>query len=1040
VDERKVATVLFADLVGSTELGASLDPERTRAVLERFYEAMAAEVGAAGGTVEKFAGDAVMAVFGAPAAYEDHAERALHAALSMRRRLDMLFDGQLALKVGVNTGDVMVGRPHEGSSFVTGDAVNVAARLEQAAGPGEILVGERTVTASRGAFEFDEPMTVEAKGKPGGVPCRRLEESLSLTRPRGIKGLRRAFVGRVEESERLLDMYRETAEEGRPRLVTIVGDAGVGKTRLVRELWDRLADEHPEPIRRTGRCLPYGRGITYWPLGEMLREHLGILETDSPSDIRRRLGDRDILGLTLGLDTAGDLHPLAARDRLHDAWIEFLDSLVAGHPMAALFEDLHWAEPPLLDLIEQLARDVDGPLLLLATARPDFVDGRAGWGTGRYRSERIWLEPLSAASAEELIDSVLGTAAPDAARSRLVDRAEGNPLFIEEMLETLIDRGLIVQEDGAWTVTELPADIEVPDTVQAVVAARVDLLRPSEKTALQAAAVIGRIFWTGPVYHLVDEEPDLRVLEDRDFVRRRAASSLEGEREYAFKHAITREVAYESIPKARRARWHADFAEWVERTIGARDEAAPLLAHHYGAAVSPAVSDLAWDQDPTRLDQLLGPAIRWLRRAGELAMSRHELSDAAALFRQAIDIGPERSEEVELWRLLGRTAALRYDGIGLWDAMQRAIDRCKSPPVLGELYAELAYETTGRPGMWTRFPDRALVQGWIDSALELAEPETRARARAVISLCYWQQDRPRWAVEEAEELSERLADPALEIDASLVRCFTEFAGGRYADALGFAKRAFALERQVSDPDTSERLRESTAALFTMCGRLADARRLVDEHDELGKKLFPHHRLHSAALRIEFLELLGAWEEIRALVPHTRSAVQENLATPCVRAPRSLLVCAAACASLEDDAEAASLEREADELPMEDFGWIMDAPRMRLALHRRDLATVRRLVSASASSITRRQIWYFPAAVAAHFDALATLGDVERVERDAPPFLETDSVLTAFATRALGVVRGDASRVEEAATRFERFGFEAQAHDTRASAHELGGLG
>ena len=1033
VDERKVATVLFADLVGSTELGGSQDPERTRAMLERFYEAMAAEIEAAGGTVEKFAGDAVMAAFGAPAAYEDHAERALHAALSMRRQLETLFGGRLVLRVGVNTGDVMVGRPREGSSFVTGDAVNVAARLEQAAGPGEILAGERTVAASRGAFEFDDPMTVEAKGKPGGVQCRRLVRSLSLMRPRGIQGLRRAFVGRDEEFEQLLAEYRGTAKEGRPKLVTIVGDAGVGKTRLVRELWGRLADEHPEPLRRTGRCLPYGRGITYWPLGEMLREHLGILESDPPSDVRRRLGDREILGLTLGLDTAGDLHPLAARDRHHDAWVAFLDSLVAERPAVALIEDLHWGEPPLLDLIEQLAREVDGPLLLLGTARPDFLDARAGWGTGRYQAETIWLEPLSAASAEELIDSVLGTAVPDAARTRLVDRAGGNPLFIEEMLESLLDRGLIEHDDGGWTVADLPADIEIPDTVQAVVAARIDLLGPSEKAALQAAALVGRIFWTGPVYALVEEQPDLRILEDRDFIRRRAASSLEGEREYAFKHAITRDVAYESIPKAKRARWHADFAEWILRGIGVRDEVAPILAHHYAAAVGPEVADLAWGHDQGRLEDLRRHAIRWLRRAGELAMSRYELDDAAALFRQAIDLHPERAEEVELWRFLGRAAALRYDGIGLWDAMQRAIDRCEEPRMLGELYAELAFETSGRAGMWTRFPDRDLVQGWIDRALELAERGTPARAQALVALCYWQEDRPAWAVEEAEELTERLGDPALQIDACEVRWLREFAAGRYRDALLSAARAFDLERGISDPNTSTRLRESVAALFTLCGLLPEARRVIEDHDELSKRLFPRHRLHAVAMEIEFLEVLGEWEAIRALVPRTRTAVAENLATPCVRGPRTLLVCAAAHAALGDEPAAEALEREADELRMEGFGWIMDTPRIRLALHRDDLAAVSRLVSASASFITRRGIWYFPAAVATHLDALAALGDVERVEKDAAEFLETDSVLTAFAKRAVGIVREDALLVEEAAATFERFGLQAQARNTRAFA-------
>jgi class 3 adenylate cyclase/tetratricopeptide (TPR) repeat protein len=1030
VEERKVATVLFADLVDSTELGGSQDPERTRAMLDRFYDAMAAEIEAAGGTVEKFAGDAVMAAFGAPASYEDHPERALHAALSMQRQLGALFGGALSLRIGVNTGGVVVGRPREGSSFVTGDAVNVAARLEQAAGQGEILVGERTVAASRGAFEFTEPMTVEAKGKPGGITCRRLVRALSLMRPRGIHGLRSVFVGRQEEFDRLLAAYHRTAEAGRPKLVTVVGDPGVGKTRMLRELWERLADERPEPLRRTGRCLPYGRGITYWPLGEVLREHLGIMETDPPAEIRRRLGGREILGLTLGLDISSDLHPLAARDRLHEAWIGLLGSLVSDRPVVVLIEDLHWAEPPLLDLIEQLVRNVSGPLLLVATARPDFIDAQAGWGTGRYEAETIWLEPLSADRAVELVETTLGVTVPPRARDVVVERAEGNPLFIEEMLGSLIDRGVLVRSDGTWVIHDLPLDVEIPDTVEAVVAARLDLLGSAEKFALQAAAVIGRIFWTGPVYDLVQEQPDLSVLEDRDFIRRRSGSSLEGEREYAFKHAITRDVAYESVPKAKRARLHAAFAEWIERRIGARDEVAPILAHHYAAAVSPEDADLAWGDDPERLDELRRQAIRWLRRAGELAMSRYELDDAAALFHQAIEMGPERVDEVQLWRSLGRAAALRYDGIGLWDGMQRAIERCEDPRVLGGLYAELAFETTGRAGMWTRFPDRDLVQGWIDRALELAEPGSPARAEALIALCFWQQDRPAWAVEEAEELTRNLDDPSLRIDAYNVRWLREFAAGRYRNALAVAVRAFDLERRISDPDAGVRLRESVAALFTMCGRLQDARRVIEEHDELSRRLFPHHRLHAVAMEIEFQEVLAEWEAIQALVPRTRAAVEESLATPCVRGARSLLVCAAACAALGDDPEARALENEAARLGMEGFGSIIDTPRIRLALHRRDLATVRLLFSAWTGVIPRRAVWYFPAAVATQLDALAALGETTRLEEEAAKFLEEESALQLFALRALGIVRRDRMLLRQAADRFEALGFARQAANTR----------
>ena len=317
--ERKLATVVFADLVGSTALGGSQDPERTRALLDRFYDAMATEIETAGGTVEKFAGDAVMAAFGAPAALEDHCERALHAALAMQRRLRELFGEALALRIGVNTGEVVVGRPREGSSFVTGDAVNVAARLEQAAAPGEILVGERTTAAARGAFEFEEPTTYEAKGKPDGVRACRLVRALSLMRPRGVGGLHRAFVGRESELELLQATYRRVAEGGEPHFVTIMGDAGVGKTRLVRELWEQLAAESPAPLRRTGRCLAYGQGITYWPLGEVLKEHLGVLESDTPDTVRKRLGAREVLGLTIGVEPEKELHPLAARDRLLDA-------------------------------------------------------------------------------------------------------------------------------------------------------------------------------------------------------------------------------------------------------------------------------------------------------------------------------------------------------------------------------------------------------------------------------------------------------------------------------------------------------------------------------------------------------------------------------------------------------------------------------------------------------------------------------------------------------------------------------------------------
>ena len=650
-EERKLATVLFADLAGSTALADEQDPERTRARLERFYDAMAAEIEAAGGTIEKFVGDAVMAAFGAPEALEDHAERALHTALAMQRRVE----SGLALRIGVNTGEVVVGQPRAGSSFVSGDAVNVAARLEQAAEPGEILAGERTVAAAQGAFEFGDARTVEAKGKPGGVPCRRLVRALSLMRTRGVSGLARAFVGRESELERLRQAYRRAVERSQPVLVTIHGDAGVGKTRLMRELWEHLGAETREPLRRTGRCLAYGEGITFWPLAEILKEHLGILESDPPEDVRRVLSGREILGLTLGLDVAGDLHPLAARDRLQAAWVEFVTELAGQRPLVVLVEDVHWAEEPLLDLLERIADDVHGPLLLLATARPDFA---RAWGA-RIDAETILLEPLPADAAASLVDALVSGDLPHNVRELVVERAEGNPFFVEEVLGNLIDAGVLTRENGGWRAGELPSGFEIPDSVQAVLAARIDLLDEAEKAALQAAAVIGRVFWTGPVYELVAGlQPDLRVLESRDFIRRRSGSSLEGEVEYVFKHALTVEVAYSGLTKARRARLHAEFAEWLERLGAGREEQAPLLAHHYAEAVRPEDVDIAWPGDEARVDELRARAVDWLGRAAESAITRYELQDAVVLLRRALELEHDQSAQARLWRRIGRAHAL----------------------------------------------------------------------------------------------------------------------------------------------------------------------------------------------------------------------------------------------------------------------------------------------------------------------------------------------------------------------------------------------
>jgi len=1025
-EERKLATVLFADLVGSTELAGAQDPERTRALLDRFYEAMAAEIEAAGGTVEKFAGDAVMAAFGAPAAHEDDAERALHAALAMQRRLRELFGGRLALRIGVNTGEVVVGRAREGSSFVSGDTVNVAARLEQAAAPDEIVVGERTATAVRGAFEFDVPATVEAKGKPGGVACRRLVRALSLMRPRGVGSLRRVFVGRERELDLLESAYHAVARGGEAHLVTLVGDAGVGKTRLVRELWGRLGAESPEPLRRTGRCLSYGKGITYLPLAEALKEHFGLLESDPPETLLGRLAGREILGLTFGLDVAGDLHPLVARDRLYEAWVRFLEELSAERPTVLLVEDLHWAEEPLLDLLEHLVRNVRGPFLLLATARPELFDFRPGWSGREPRSTTIALEPLSAQDAGRMLDELLATDLPAALRDILVERAEGNPFFVEELIGTLIDQGVLARTDVGWIAGRMPAGFVVPDSVHAVLAARIDLLGPAEKAALQAASVIGRVFWAGPVYELVEgAEPRFRVLEERDFVRRRTTSSMLGEHEFVIKHALTREVAYGTLPKAKRARLHAAFAAWLEQAGGGRDEHAPLLAHHYVEAVTAEGADLAWAGDEDNLARLRATAAGWLRRAADLAVARYAIDEALVLLHRALGLEASEPAQAEVWRAIGRANALQFDGEAFWTAMQEAIGLSTDPRAIAELYSDLALETAGRPGMWKRRPAPELVEGWVGRALELSEPGSPARARALAAQAYWQ--RSREVAREARALAERLGRSELVDEAEGAWIDADLTTGEYDEALDLAMRRVEALDEPADPDKRAGAHWHALMANLGLGRIESARRHAALHDAISSELTPHHVVHGVGMLLHVHELAAGWEAIRELVPRAERVVADNVATPCTLNARSLLVCALASAHAGDAREARRLEDEADALGMEGYGLTVDAPRVQLALLRRDLETVERLVAESSEAM------YFVhlAGAVARLDALVALGDRERIEAEAPRLVRPGTYLEPFALRALGTVREDESLVEQAAARFEAMGLDRHAAETRA---------
>jgi class 3 adenylate cyclase len=986
-EERKLATVVFADLVGSTALADSQDAERSRALLNRFYEGMASEIAETGGTIEKFIGDAVVAVFGAPVAQEDHVDRALQAALAMRRRLQDLFGGTLRLRIGVNTGDVVLGQPRVGSSFVTGDAVNVAARLEQSAQPGEILVGARTVANARDGFDFGPEARIEAKGKTTGVVCCPLLGIAPLPPGKGAP----VFIGREDELARLQDLYLRVASTDEAALVGIVGEPGIGKSALVHEFRDWLSTQRPKPIERLGRCLSFGQASAYAPLGEIVREHRELLDR------------RPVLGLSLGQPTPPGLHPLAVRELLHAAWLELLAELTTSGPAAVIVEDVHWAEPELLELLSDTYRRLRGPLLLLSTTRDREALG----------GDTIYLGALPSIDAARKVEGLAPSTFTEGVRSFVVDRSDGNPFFIEELLRMLIDQGV---------THELPHSLVLPDTVQALLAARIDLLSPGAKSALQAGAVIGRTFTADPLRALIGEEPPLGVLAGRGFVWSGRDST------FTFTHALTRDVAYGSLTTARRVRIHAGYAAWLEETGGGRDEDAAELAHHYSQAVRHEDEDLAWEGEEEELGRLRSRAVVWLRRAAGLAVRRYEMREAVALLERAVALETDPDLQGEIWQEIAHANALYFDGKAFAAAMEKAIALVHEDAALGDLYAELAFQTIFRAGMWGTAPPSDLVQGWVERALELAAPNTPARAKALMARCYADYDKSADDAAEASAIADRLGDRALRARGYDVRHLVAFVNGDYREALEWCRRAESLVHELDDAEAVMYIHASAISPAVACGELDEARRYAALHDEATRPLSPHHRLHGAALLLLLDELIGNWKQALELQRLIETRVAESSATPCVLSARSLYACALANAHLGHDDETERLEAEAEPLAMSGYGTVLDTPRLLLAIHRGDLTAVESLLGEPA---VRTSNWFYLGSMAAHLDGLAALGERERVEREAARALRPGTYLEPFALRALGLVREDEALLGQAAEHFEAFGLEWHAARTRA---------
>jgi class 3 adenylate cyclase/tetratricopeptide (TPR) repeat protein len=740
-EERKVVTVFFADLVGFTGRAEQLDPEDVRGMLSPYYARLRSEIERFGGTVEKFIGDAVMAVFGAPTAHEDDPERAVRAALAVRDAIEELNEADpsldLHVRIAVNTGEAVVAlgaRPAEGEGMVAGDVVNTAARLQTAAPTDGILVGETTYRATERVIEYTECDPVAAKGKPEPIP---VWEAVAARARYGVDVQQRGgapLVGRREELDWLSDALARTLRERTPQLVTLVGVPGIGKSRLVWELAEEV-DADPDLIVfwRQGRSLPYGEGVAFWAVAEMVKAQAGILETDSAEAAEAKLHEtvtdfipdpesarwieshlRPLVGL------AGDADPSEdRRDEAFSAWRRFFEALAERRPLALVFEDLHWADDNLLDFVDYLVDWVSGaPLLVLATARPELLERRPGWGGGKPNAATVSLPPLSEEETARLLSTLLDQPVMSAdLQAPLLARAGGNPLYAEEYARMVSERGVAPSDDAP-----------LPETVQGIVAARLDALSADDKSLMQDAAVLGKVFWSGALAAMIGGqrwtvEDSLHRLERKEFVRRERRSSVATETEYVFRHVLVRDVAYGQVPRAMRAEKHLHAAEWIEGLGADREDRAEMLAHHYLSALEFA---RASGQD---IGPIADRARIALREAGDRAYGLSAWRAAAGFYRAALDLWP--TEDPERGRLLfryGRVIALHEVTAAGVPALEEARDVFLSSGAIEE--AAEAEVSLVDVHWFTGKPD--LARRHLQSASSLIEDAPPSRSKAFV--------------------------------------------------------------------------------------------------------------------------------------------------------------------------------------------------------------------------------------------------------------------------------------------------------------------
>jgi class 3 adenylate cyclase/predicted ATPase len=876
-EERRQATVLFADLSGYTAVAERMDPEAVKSLVDRALRRLGQEVVRYGGRVDKYMGDNVMAVFGAPLAHEDDPERAVRAGLAMQAAMSEINEGiaepvgaAFELRVGINSGEVLAGKVGD-EYTVMGDPVNVASRLQSAARPGSVTVGEGTFRPTRRTVEYEELVPLDLKGKSEPVPAWEATAVLAAGTTRRVSRAETPLIGRGEESSLLESLFERVVREGSPHLVTVIGQAGVGKSRLMRDVMEAVASRQEQPAIREGHCPAYGAAIGYWALAEVMRQQFEIVdtddaevaweklrngveelvsgaETDEPPErlaalIARPLGIEppgEVAAITAGLETED---PQGMRDRLFSAIRSVAEAISRRRPLVLAFEDIHWADEGMLDLIEYLARWARGPVLLICLARDELLERRPGWGGGRRNATTIALEPLDEGEARELVKSLLpeGASAGNGLAEiapQVAARSGGNPLFAEEMVNRIIEQG------------EVEADT-LPETVHSVLAARLDSLEPGERRLLQHAAVVGRTFWEGSLSGLAAAEgsdvPEaLAALQEKDLVVPSAGSRLAGEHEYAFKHALIRDVAYGTLPKSVRCRKHAEVGGFIEDRAGERaDAVVALVAEHYGrAATLAAETDLA----PEERERISTDALRSLEAAGDRAAGLYSNQEALGHYAAALElddaldpatqarIGEKQGDvalrlgrvdsAVEVWEQcleyhrgeedLERVGDLhRKIGAGLWhkgereasiDHYQRGIDLLKDGPPsleLVRLYEEAAslYMHTGDNMLAIYASEKALRL-----AERLGEAAAASRAHGIFGRVFGRigdTAKARENLERSVELA-RDSDPGEAVRALFTLGYHleaseaeyEGAASAYTEALGLAEEVGDLPSQV----------------------------------------------------------------------------------------------------------------------------------------------------------------------------------------------------------------------------------------------------